>query len=104
MIGNRDVPALITDRWGRFRSVCLRSPTMPSVGPGDDGFLWIDIGVDGTPANPLWKMWDDEAQTWRLVGGGAGTINWDDVIGKPAVFPPEAHVHLIHLQRGWFSC
>ena len=72
MIGNRDVLTLITDQWGRFRSVCLRSPTAPSVGPGDDGFLWLDIGVDGTPETPVWKVWDEPQRTWRIIAGGAG--------------------------------
>ena len=26
-------------------------------------------------------------------GGGAITITWDDVQGKPSQFPPEAHTH-----------
>ncbi|MGQ9491717.1 MAG: hypothetical protein ACUVS6_13675, partial [Anaerolineae bacterium] len=83
MILNRDRFAILSDAWGRFRSLALISPIPPNVGQGDDGFLWVDIGVDGTPENPIWKIWDEPAGTWRQIGGAAGTVDWDDVAGKP---------------------
>ena len=73
MILNRDRFAILSDIWGRFRSLSLIAPVTPDVGPGDDGFLWIDIGVDGTPSAPLWKMWDEYAATWRVIGGSQGS-------------------------------
>lgn len=104
MILNRDRFAILSDIWGRFRSLSLISPMTPTVGPGDDGFLWIDIGVDGTPETPLWKVWDEAAGVWRLVGGGAGAVDWDSVTGKPTTFPPQTHSHVIYAKRGWFLC
>ena len=61
----------ITDKWGRFRSVAIMSPDAPTVGSGDDGFLWIDTGVDGTPAVPVLKIWDEAAAVWYLIGSTA---------------------------------
>jgi len=70
MILNRDRFAILSNIWGQFRSLSLISPMTPDVGPGDDGFLWIDIGVDGTSETPLWKVWDEAANVWRQIGGG----------------------------------
>jgi hypothetical protein len=65
-IQNR-APHLITDRWGRFQSVALWSPVTPTVGAGDDGFLWADIGVDGTVSYPVLKVYDEPMATWQKV-------------------------------------
>lgn len=96
MILNRNRFAILSDIWGRFRSLSLISPVTPVVGPGDDGYLWIDIGVDGTPDNPLWKMWDEAAATWRLIGGGAGDegMSFDDHMAIGNAAPHHAPVTL----------
>ena len=64
---NQDRLAMLTDQWGRFRSLSLASPITPTVGPGDDGFLWLDIGVDGTPNAPAWKVWQEATQSWITI-------------------------------------
>ncbi|MDW8072272.1 MAG: hypothetical protein RMK79_12485 [Anaerolineae bacterium] len=73
MLEARERFAILTDIWNKFRSLSLISYKTPDIGPGDDGFLWIDIGVDGTPENPIWKMWDEAARTWRQIGGSGGS-------------------------------
>jgi hypothetical protein len=74
MITKRERFCILSDRWGRLRSIALMSPIEPDVGMGDDGFLWLDIGVDGTPEMPVWKMWDEPQKTWRTVAGGGHVI------------------------------
>lgn len=98
----QDRQNILTDQWGRFRSLRLASPITPTVGPGDDGFLWLDIGVDGTPSAPVWKMWDESANTWRLVGiadaSFAGVTDICDIAltespGVGTTIPRGDHVH-----------
>lgn len=85
--------AVLTDQWGRFRSLRLASPIEPTVGPGDDGFLWLDIGVDGTLSAPVWKMWDEAADTWRQIGNVSGdylTLAQHAAIGDDSPHHPAA--------------
>ena len=70
MITKRERFCILSDRWGRLRSIALMSPIEPDVGVGDDGFLWLDIGVDGTPETPVWKVWNEPQKTWRTITSG----------------------------------
>jgi hypothetical protein len=79
---NRDRFCLLTDDRGHIRSFAFISPMAPLVGEGDDGFVWLDIGVDGTPALPVLKYWDEEGWTWRRTGGVIPPlINKGDLLG-----------------------
>ena len=53
----------------------------------------------------LRDLWADEAtntvkictghnpDVWEAIGGGGGATAWDEITGKPATFPPDAHNH-----------
>lgn len=63
---------LLTDQWGRFRSASFLSALTPTVGQGDDGFTWLDVGVEGSRSGPILKYWDEEGQEWITVAAPAG--------------------------------
>jgi hypothetical protein len=65
---------VISDRWGRFRSIAIVSGDTPEVGAGDDGFLWIDVGVDGSVTLPVLKVYDEQSEAW-VVMVSAGFID-----------------------------
>lgn len=63
------------------------------AGGGPDTNVYFTLGVDGNAnidATGKFKYNGVEIATLDDVGGSA---NWDDIQGKPEVFPPEAHTH-----------
>lgn len=63
---------LLTDQWGRFRSASFISALTPTVGQGDDGFTWLDVGVEGSRAGPIFKYWSEPTQEWITVAAPPG--------------------------------
>lgn len=70
----------VITRGGETISLDVVSPFEPPEEWREDGFLWIDTGVDGTPENPAWKIWDDLRKEWVLTraAGASGTFTTAD--------------------------
>ena len=58
---------ILADEHGRVYCYDIVSKFQPDVSPGQEGKLWIDIGVDGSVSEPRLKVWLGSEYGWVLV-------------------------------------
>jgi hypothetical protein len=88
------------EEWSAFHEALLEYDKKPILVEGIPTAIPEYIGqiAFDVTNNRVFIAYDLTAESWQMIGageGGTGVVGWNDIIGRPTEFTPEAHTHII---------